>query len=91
MGIHSGVNNFVRDGASFAKQRLSYILGNNAGSECADARDKVYGLPSLVRSSRVIHVDFSLTPVDVFYTTVRKIVQDETLMNLNSHVHMCWF
>jgi len=79
VGIRSGVNTFVRDRASFAKQRLSYILGNNAGSECADVRDKVYGLPSLVRSSRAIHVDLSSTPVDVFYTTIRKIVQERLL------------
>jgi hypothetical protein len=71
---------------AFQKQKLSFILWSFAKSQCEDPRDKVYGLLSLVRDSTAIAVHYSRTSTEVFFDTVQRIVQDEKLMEFESHV-----
>jgi hypothetical protein len=81
------VLSLIKEKASFqgADRRLSYMIETFAGLQCEDVRDKVYGLLSLVRSSGVVPVDYSQTPADVFFNALRKIVQDESFMEVENH------
>jgi hypothetical protein len=84
------VDSLIRETSSgvFGKQKLSFILWSFAKLQCEDPRDKVYGLLSLVEGPEVISVDYSKTPIEVFFDTIQRIVQDETLMAFDSHVDL---
>jgi hypothetical protein len=87
LNIRDVVLSLIEEKASFkgADGRLSYMLESFAGLQCEDVRDKVYGLLSLVRSSRVIPVDYSKTSTEVFFNAIRRIVKDESFMAIDSH------
>lgn len=68
-----------------ANQRLGYILDTFAASQCADVRDKVYGILSLVGFSRRITVDYSKSPSAVFFDVIEKIVEDEGYLRVEEH------
>jgi ankyrin repeat protein len=84
--INATVLSLITEKKEFKKQRLSFIIHTFAESRCEDSRDKVYGLLSLVRDSGVIPVDYSKKPVDVFFDTIQRVVQDEEVIDFNSHV-----
>jgi hypothetical protein len=76
---HQAALSLIEEKVSFetVSRTLSYMVETFAGLQCGDVRDKVYGLLSLVRSSRVLPVDYSQTPTAVFYNNVKTIVTDE--------------
>jgi ankyrin repeat protein len=88
--INDTVHSLIRETSSrvFEKQKLSFILWSFAKLQCEDPRDKVYGLLSLVQGPEAIAVDYSKTPTEVFFNTIQRIVQDETLMAFDSHVDL---
>lgn len=88
--INDTVDSLIRETSSgvFGKQKLSFILWSFAKLHCEDPRDKVYGLLSLVEGPEVIAVDYSKTTTEVFFDTIQRIVQDETLMAFDSHVDL---
>lgn len=88
--INDTVDSLIRETSSgvFEKQKLSFILWSFAKLQCEDPRDKVYGLLSLVRGPEMIAVDYSKTPTEVFFDTIQRIVQDETVMAFDSHVDL---
>ena len=85
--IYNVALSLIEEKASFegANRRLGYMLEGFAGLQCGDVRDKVYGLLSLVRSSGAIPVDYSKTSADVFFNAIRRIVKDESFMEIESH------
>ena len=88
--INDTVDSLIRETSSgvFEKQKLSFILWSFAKLYCEDPRDKVYGLLSLVQDPEVIAVDYSKTSTEVFFDTIQRVVQDETLMAFDSHVDL---
>lgn len=77
---------YVFSSEKFEKQCLSSILNSFAMSECEDARDKVFGLLSLVQSSAAIAVDYSKTATEVFFDTIHQIVNNENDRKFDDHV-----
>jgi len=69
-------------------ERLGHILRTFAGMHCQDPRDKVFGLLGLVRPSRRITVDYSMTVKEVFFAAVGKIFEDESCMGVGTNVKL---
>ena len=84
--IPSRVRDLVVEKRHFADgdQRLSYILESFGGLECADIRDKVFGLQGLVSEKTRVAVDYSLTLEALFYKVFAKVVGDETHLSHDS-------
>lgn len=61
--------------APSANMHLLYVLDKLSANECEDPRDRVFGLLGVVAEHGRIEVDYSLSPSDVFFKTVRKIVE----------------
>lgn len=79
----------IKERALFSShERLGHILATFAGLHCQDPRDKVFGLLSLIRPSGRITVDYSMTAAEVFFAAVRKMLEDESYLGIDSHLNV---
>lgn len=73
-------------GSSIGEQRLSYVIESFGHLQCADPRDKVFGLLGLLPRSQRVNVDYSLSVHELFVQVLNKVVTDEQWMSYESHL-----
>jgi hypothetical protein len=76
----------VRAKDEYSPGKLSYILTAFSGWHCRNPRDKVYGLLGLMHEQFRIAIDYHKSIEEIFTDAVRKVVEDEDFMGLESHM-----